>query len=93
MSTAPRACHWCQSTTRELRPYGPGGVDQCFDCMMAVPGRQAEALKNFDALMEATSYLSDVIVLTPDGPRPATASERRIIHSFHEEEETQDGDV
>lgn len=64
-------CHWCGPTERELRPYGPGGSDICYPCMMADPAREKAASQNFGALLEGAEIVGDgIVTLTPSGPQP-----------------------
>lgn len=64
-------CQLCQKPA-ELRPYGPNGESICFDCSQSTPEMQAAAVRQFITRLEAAGNESDVIVLGPDGPKPAT---------------------
>ena len=64
--TTPAGCCYCGTTDRELlRPYGPGGADVCFRCMLETPERQNEAKRQFKARLAA----GPVAILTDRGPR------------------------
>ena len=66
-------CHYCGPTTRELRPYGPGGADICHPCMKASPEREEAAMQVFGALLEsaeAVSPLGVAVIGQPSGPQP-----------------------
>jgi len=61
-----RTCMYC-GKAKDLRPYGRGGKDICFDCMVADPEREAEAKRMLFAQLNATGPL----VLEPGvGPVP-----------------------
>lgn len=47
----------CGSSKEELRPYGHGGQPICFPCMIGSPEREAEAKKNFGALLQAAETM------------------------------------
>ena len=75
-----RACCFC-GTTKDIRPYGPGGKDMCFKCMKdpAHPEREREAKQRF---LGQLSMSGDVAVLDDAnqvGPRPATSQERELL--------------
>lgn len=63
-------CHYCKADDKEMRPFGPGGAQVCFDCAFATPERQAETERQFDARLNSACEVSDIIELTEDGPRP-----------------------
>ena len=71
-------CHYCDSTERELRPYGPGGTWTCFPCMKAAPEREKVAEGAFGALLEANAELSGgvVVIGQPEGPQPYRPEDR-----------------
>lgn len=52
-----KTCHYCDSTTLDLYPYGPGSADACLPCMTASPEREETAAREwqirYDAAMEA----------------------------------------
>ena len=54
----------------ELRPYGPGGADICFQCAMSTPERQQQTSDAFGALLDAGEAMSptQTTLLTSDGP-------------------------
>lgn len=57
----------------ELRPYGPGGADICFECATATPEREAQADAAFKALLTANEAVSPVgvaMIGASDGPVP-----------------------
>ena len=54
----------------ELRPYGPGGQDICFDCAMS-PRHKKQTERQFDALLAGCG---PAVVLTKDGPLPLSAT-------------------
>lgn len=73
-----RTCHYCGSSEKELRPYGPGGNDVCFPCMKASPEREAQAKAAFGALLDASEQISPsgVVAIGEDiGPRPFNPDE------------------
>lgn len=67
-----RSCYVCQSGSKELRPYGVGGQDICFDCMTSSPEREAEAERIFTTLLGANDVLGNGLVEIggQDGPSP-----------------------
>ena len=78
----PKTCHYCNQESNfprnpakgrqvELRPYGPGGADVCFQCMTKSPEREAAAHKVFGAQLDAANAGGQgVSTLTSDGPEP-----------------------
>ena len=58
----------------ELRPYGPGGADICFQCATATPEANAQTASAFGALLDATEAISPtgvaVIGVDTNGPQP-----------------------
>lgn len=52
---------------RELRPYGPGGTNICFECATSTPKANAEAKRQFGAKLKEAGPRS---FLTEDGPLP-----------------------
>lgn len=67
------ACHYCGPTSRETRPYGPGGAPICFPCMKASPERENAAHDALGALIgaaEAASPHGVAVIGTDDGPMP-----------------------
>lgn len=59
--------------TVELRPYGPGGADICFECALATPEARAQTEHAFAALLDATRQISDGPVMLgadTNGPVP-----------------------
>lgn len=80
--TAPiaEACHYCGSTIRDLRPYGPGGAYVCFPCGTATPEREAQAKAAFGALLDGAEAISPtglVAIGEQSGPRPFDPRETR----------------
>lgn len=67
MPGMPNVCCHCGPTSRELRPYGPGGADICFPCMKKDPKREKAARAELGKLFDAAG---PVAVLTPRGPKP-----------------------
>jgi hypothetical protein len=68
-----RSCHFCQTTERDLRPYGPGGSWVCFPCATATPERDTAAQAAFGALLDAAGEISPTGAVAfgeTDGPRP-----------------------
>lgn len=69
-----RKCFYCGASDRELRPYGPGGMDTCFSCMKDPrhPEREKVAMRQFDSLcgMAASQGQGAVMIGTDDGPLP-----------------------
>lgn len=49
--SAKGVCCYC-GTSRDLRPYGPGGAPLCFGCMKATPEREAEAKRQFGGMLD-----------------------------------------
>ena len=65
MTRSRNRCYYCHSTTRELRPYGPGGALVCHPCGTS-PAHAAEAVRQFaDALARPTG----LVILTQRGRR------------------------
>ena len=57
----------------ELRPYGPGGTDICFQCAFATPDAEKQTKGAFGALLDASEAISPIGVAAigePTGPRP-----------------------
>lgn len=75
--SAPRCCDCGRTDDRtlnergkftvELRPYGPGGADICFECANASPERAAQSRQAFVALLGAHDALPGVTTLSADG--------------------------
>jgi hypothetical protein len=65
-------CHYCGTTEREMRPYGPGGSLVCFPCATATPEREKDMEAQFGLLLAANEAISPsgATVLTADGPVP-----------------------
>ena len=65
------ACCHCGTTSKELRPYGPGGTWVCFPCAMGTPERKSEAERQLGAALNAAERSDDVIMIgEATGPRP-----------------------
>ncbi|WKK11951.1 hypothetical protein QYN14_25730 [Rhodococcus ruber] len=80
MTITDRACHYCESTEKDLRPYGPGGAWVCFPCAMATPEREAQAEAAFGALLDGAEAISPagiVAIGEQSGPRPFDPREVR----------------
>lgn len=56
----------------ELRPYGPGGADICFECATATPEADRQTAQAFGALLDANAAISPTggVLLTEDGLAP-----------------------
>lgn len=55
----------------ELRPYGPGGAPICYQCATSTPEREAEAERNFGAILDgATAMGGGVATITDHGIEP-----------------------
>ena len=66
-----RACHYCETTEKELRPYGPGGSWVCFPCATSTPEREQVAQGAFGALLDAVAEVAPVVSIgTQEGPIP-----------------------
>jgi hypothetical protein len=65
-------CHYCTTTEKELRPYGPGGTWVCYPCATATPEREQETARGFGALLEAADTIGGGVATIghTDGPRP-----------------------
>lgn len=64
-------CHYCGTTERDLRPYGPGGSPICHPCATATPEREAATHAAFDAQLEAMGAITPIVVIgDEEGPRP-----------------------
>lgn len=71
--TDKSGCHYCETTDRELRPYGPAGSWVCFPCIKADPARERAAAAAYGALLDAAGEISPsgvVAVGEESGPRP-----------------------
>lgn len=44
--------------TVELRPYGPGGADICFECATGTPEAEEQTKQAFGALLDAAGAMS-----------------------------------
>ena len=53
--------------TVELRPYGPGGADICFECATATPEAESQTAASFGALLDAHDALPGITTLSVDG--------------------------
>lgn len=67
MNTRP-SCLYCSTTTRELRPYGPGGAWVCFECAFGTPERKSQTEQAYAAQLDAAGPLA--VIGEPTGPRP-----------------------
>lgn len=76
-----RICYVCKEPggPNALRPYGEGGQDICYDCMMASPERQRIAEQNFAALLGVSDALGRglSVIGSEDGPQPFDPQEPR----------------
>ena len=64
----------------ELRPYGPGGTNICYDCAFNEGNRelQTQVENNFYGLLEANAEIAPqgiVAIGEPTGPRPFDLNE------------------
>lgn len=75
MTAEHRSCHYCGTTTAELRPYGPGGSWVCFPCVTSTPEQEQAAHAALGALLDANETLSPTgtTLATKDGPVPLDA--------------------
>jgi hypothetical protein len=74
------ACHYCQQEEGtpipdsdqviELRPYGPGGADVCFDCGTS-PEHKEETMVQMGMIVKQAMQEGKGIVITDKGIRPA----------------------
>lgn len=66
------ACHYCERSDRETRPYGPSGAPVCLPCVRSTPEREAAAQAAFAALLDANDVIGGGVVTigTDDGPQP-----------------------
>jgi len=74
------ACHYCGTTEKELRPYGPGGSWTCFPCATEISEREAGAHAAYGALLDAAGEISPsgiVAIGEAAGPRPFDPREFR----------------
>ena len=78
LESADRKCYYCNTpemSRNHLRPYGPNGALICFDCMKADPKREAEAERQFGAMLEHAGIVGDeVVTLTDAGLIPGNIS-------------------
>lgn len=63
-----RACHYCKTAEKELRPYGPGGAWVCFPCAFETPERKAQTESAFADQLHAAGPV--VMIGEETGPRP-----------------------
>lgn len=74
MTRPERVCMYCKQPNgggpRELRPYGPGGADVCFECALASPEKRRETEREFAAKLNAAEVASGegIALLPGDGP-------------------------
>lgn len=67
------SCHYCGTSERMLRPYGPAGADVCHACANATPERTAATTAAMVAVFAAAEAMSPthVVVLRFDGFHPS----------------------
>lgn len=63
-------CHYCGraenfpaapgSKQVELRPYGPGGSDVCFECATSSPEREKQTERAFGTILQGNEAISPV---------------------------------
>lgn len=75
-----RACMYCGSEERELRPYGPGGRDVCHPCAMETPERKAQTKNAFARQLGMAGGVAVIDASEQAGPRRATDAERKLVH-------------
>lgn len=65
-------CYCCDSTEKELRPYGPNAQMVCFDCAMSTPEMEAQTTKAFNMQLDAAIKAGNgmVSIGTQAGPLP-----------------------
>ncbi len=73
-----RACHYCQTTEKELRPYGPNGEIVCFQCGMSTPERRDAADRAIRAKLNACDG-KEVHIGGPDGPQPGSPISKEML--------------
>lgn len=63
-------CHYCGEPKdgEDLRPYGPAGALECFDCALATPERRRLTEAMFDQQLEACGGVA--VIGTGVGPFP-----------------------
>lgn len=75
-------CIYCESTTKELRPYGPNGAWVCLPCAMATPDRLKQTEVSFYSQMDAAlvqSPTGEVVIGEVTGPRPMGTEELQLL--------------
>ena len=65
-----KACHYCNTSARALRPYGPNASWVCFDCATATPEREKQAESMFYNQLNAIK--GPALIGTENGPTPLT---------------------
>ena len=70
-SVKTRACCYCSTRTKELRPYGIDGAWTCFGCATATPERKRETKAQFSARVDAAETASPLGVAVIGGDEPA----------------------
>lgn len=76
--SAEASCHYCSTTERDLRPYGPAGSWVCFPCATETPERKNQSQSAFGALLDASEAISPtglVAIGESTGPRPFDPNE------------------
>jgi hypothetical protein len=71
------SCHYCGTTERALRPYGPGGAPVCNPCVHTDPAREAEAKRRYGLALDRAQKHTGAAQLTPAGPVPFLTRRRR----------------
>lgn len=61
-------CHYCESTNKETRPYGPKGALVCFKCAM-LPEHKSETERNYESQLDDAGPIA--IIGQEVGPYPA----------------------
>lgn len=79
MTTVERKCSICGQPSgpgpRELRPYGKGGADVCYECVFGSPEREAEAERQINKVLDQPGPL----VLDEEGIRPMSDVEKATM--------------
>lgn len=69
-----RSCCYCGSEDEELRPYGPGGKDVCFDCAMGTDERKRQTESSFARQLAMAGPVALIDDRDEAGPVPFRAT-------------------